>query len=194
MVHSGLDSRITTLSRMVVMALTLVSPKHGGTDMTNGTATLQAGRISFEAKGRKAKGKGHKVATVARVNRAGAGITVLMGCGIPLLSLSLSTVSGTLYRAAHPILGTAFLAVMGSVLVVSLSHLAWAVGDITRSPRWASWAMAIAFDLALVLGETVHVAASDAGLMALTTSIMVAVCGASMLLNVWAFLAGHKGT
>jgi hypothetical protein len=40
---------------------------------------------------------------------------------------------------------------------------AWAIGDITRSPWWACWLLAVAFDLCLVLGELCHVAAEDAG-------------------------------
>jgi hypothetical protein len=60
---------------------------------------------------------------------------------------------------------------MVCVLVVSLSHLAWAIGDITRSPWWACWLLAVAFDLCLVLGELCHVAAEDAS-VGLVTSAM----------------------
>jgi hypothetical protein len=116
-----------------------------------------------------------------------AGMTVGMGCGIPLLSLSLSTISGTLARSGHGVLSGAAALLTASVLSVSLSHLAWAVREITGSPRWASWALAIAFDVALVLGESTRVYASDAGLEQLVTAVMVAVCGLSMLLNCWAF-------
>jgi hypothetical protein len=116
-----------------------------------------------------------------------AGMTVGMGCGIPLLSLSLSTISGTLARSGHGVLSGAAALLTVSVLSVSLSHLAWAVRDITGSPRWASWALAIAFDVALVLGESTRVHASDAGLEQLVTAVMVAVCGLSMVLNCWAF-------
>jgi hypothetical protein len=58
---------------------------------------------------------------------------------------------------------------MNCVLVVSLSHLAWAVSDITRSPWWACWLLAVAFDLCLVLGELCHVAAEDAGVWLVTS-------------------------
>jgi hypothetical protein len=44
------------------------------------------------------------------------------------------------------------------VLAVSLSHLAWAVRDITGSTWWQSWCLAGTTDLALVLGELAHVA------------------------------------
>jgi hypothetical protein len=114
-------------------------------------------------------------------------LTGAMGCGIPLLSLSLSTIAGTLARTGHDNLALASVCLTACVLAVSLSHLAWAVRDITGSPWAASWALAVAFDLALVLGETVHVYADDSGLAALVTAVMVAVCGLSMVLNCWAF-------
>jgi hypothetical protein len=38
-----------------------------------------------------------------------------------------------------------------------MSHLAWAVGDITRSGRRASWSLAVALDLSLVMCELCHV-------------------------------------
>jgi hypothetical protein len=120
--------------------------------------------------------------------RCKVALTAAMGCGIPLLSVALSTVSGTLARCGHGALALAALGLTCCVLGVSLSHLAWAVRDITGSPLWASWALAIAFDVTLVLSESVHVYAEDAGLGLLVSAVMVAVCGASMLLNVWAFL------
>jgi hypothetical protein len=115
-----------------------------------------------------------------------------MGCGIPLGSLALSTVAGTLARAHHFVFATGATALTACVLAVSLSHLALAIRDITGSPQWASWALAVAFDLALVLGESVHVYAADADLGALVTALMVAVCGLSMVLNCWAFFR-HTG-
>ena len=65
--------------------------------------------------------------------------TLVMGIVIPLLSLGLSNTGGTLARNDHTLLAGFAFALMGCVLAVSLSHLAWAVEDITRSPRWASW-------------------------------------------------------
>jgi len=47
-----------------------------------------------------------------------------MGCGIPLGSLALSTVAGTLARAGHPVLATGATGLTACVLAVSLSHLA----------------------------------------------------------------------
>ena len=114
--------------------------------------------------------------------------TVTMGVVIPLLSLGLSHTGGTLARTGHPALAGFALGLMGCVLVVSLSHLAWAIQDITRSPRWASWLLAISFDLLLVLGELCRVGAEDAGVGLAVTVMMAAVAGLSMFLNCWAFL------
>jgi hypothetical protein len=114
--------------------------------------------------------------------------TITMGVLLPLLSLGLSSVGGNLFRHNHGALATFALALMICVLVVSLSHLAWAIGDITRSPWWACWLLAVAFDLCLVLGELCHVAAEDAGVGLVTSVMMGAVCLLSMFLNCWAFL------
>jgi hypothetical protein len=114
--------------------------------------------------------------------------TITMGVLLPLLSLGLAGVGGNLFRHGHGALATFALALMTCVLVVSLSHLAWAVGDITRSPWWACWLLAVAFDLCLVLGELCHVAAEDAGVGLVTSTMMAAVCLLSMFLNCWAFL------
>jgi hypothetical protein len=120
-----------------------------------------------------------------------AGATVMMGVAIPLLSLGLSHTGGALVReggTAVTSLGVLAFLLMGCVLAVSLSHLAWAVQDITRSPRWASWLLAVTFDLLLVLGELVHVAAEASPAGVVVRVMMVAVCGMSMFLNCWAFL------
>jgi hypothetical protein len=77
---------------------------------------------------------------------------------------------------------------MGCVLAVSLSHLAWAIRDITKSPPWAAWLLAVGFDLVLVLSELCAVSAEDAGVRVVTTLMMVGVAGLSMFLNCWAFL------
>ena len=82
--------------------------------------------------------------------------TITMGIFMPLLSLALSFIGGNLLgKGLHVLSGLSFL-MMGCVLCVSLAHLAWAIGDITRSPIWASWLLAIAFDCCLVLGELCH--------------------------------------
>lgn len=115
-------------------------------------------------------------------------LTIIMGVFIPLFSLALSHVGGTLARQGHGALSLFAFLLMGAVLSVSLAHLAWAVSDITSSPKWASWALAVAFDLALVLGELIHVTAHEAGLGNVVTAMMAAVCGLSMFLNCWAFI------
>ncbi len=114
--------------------------------------------------------------------------TLVMGVAIPLLSLGLSNTGGNLARTNHVILAGFAFGLMACVLAVSLSHLAWAVEDITRSPRWASWLLAVAFDLMLVLAEMCHVGATDAGVGTVTTIMMVAVALLSMFLNCWAFI------
>jgi hypothetical protein len=114
--------------------------------------------------------------------------TLVMGIAIPLLSLGLSNTGGTLTRADHNVLAGFAFFLMACVLAVSLSHLAWSIEDITRSPRWASWLLAITFDLMLVLAELCHVSAADAGVGTVTTVMMVAVAGLSMFLNCWAFI------
>jgi hypothetical protein len=157
---------------------------HGTRVESNGTAR----RPARKPRERKPRADGRRLTA----RHCKAGLTLAMGCGIPLGSLALSTVAGTLARAGHPVLATGATGLTACVLAVSLSHLAWAIRDITSSPRWASWALAIAFDLALVLGESVHVYAADADLGALVTALMVAVCGLSMVLNCWAFFR-HPG-
>jgi hypothetical protein len=120
-------------------------------------------------------------------------MTVGLGCGIPLLSLTLSKISGTLATAhmiALPLFG---FALMIAVLAVSLPHLAWAISDITRSGSRASWSLAIALDLFIVLCEFVHVFASDCGLDWLLMAGMATVVIFSMLLNCWAFFKAPHG-
>src|SRR5690349_17707711 len=55
------------------------------------------------------------------------GMNVSLGVGIPLLSLALSKVAGTLAANSQYALAAFALALMLAVLGVSLSHLAWAV-------------------------------------------------------------------
>ena len=126
------------------------------------------------------------------------GLTIGMGTFIPLFSLGLSHVGGNLLRQGIgennfvliSLAGFAF-GLMACILSVSLSHLAWAVQDITRSHKWASWALAVAFDLAIVLGELCHVQGKT-GLDDVVTVLMVCVCGLSMFLNCWAFILCPK--
>jgi hypothetical protein len=115
-------------------------------------------------------------------------LTIIIGVGIPLLSLALAKLAGTLAAAQMYALSLLAFALMIAVLSVSLKHLAWSITDITRSPPKASWAMAISLDLSLVLCELIHVYANTLGLDMVANAVMICVALTSMALNVWAFL------
>src|SRR5262249_17765970 len=112
-------------------------------------------------------------------------ITVGMGCGVPGLSLALSRIGGRLCAAGRYALGVASLALCCTVLTVSLSHLALAVRDITRSAGWQAWCLAAAGDVALGLGELAQVAGFELWVVPV---VMAAVTLTSAVLNCWAFL------
>jgi hypothetical protein len=115
-------------------------------------------------------------------------ITIGLGVGVPCLSLALSSIGGQLLAAGSQLLGVGFLGLCVAVLAVSLSHLAWAIRDVTRSAWWQAWCLGGAIDLALVLGELAGVAGLESWL---TSAVMVGVGLASAGLNCWAFL-GHR--
>jgi hypothetical protein len=131
--------------------------------------------------------------TSTQVSNLGKYLTIAMGASVPLLSLSLSSLGGSLLAGGAWSLGLVALLLCVCVLGVSLSHLAWAIGDITKSPAWANWALAIATDTTLVVGELAGVFAADIDVYFLRLGLMVAVTVASQMLNVWAFLA-HRPT
>jgi hypothetical protein len=108
-----------------------------------------------------------------------------MGCGIPLLSLGLSSSGGRLLEQSHIGLGVSALVLCCSVLAVSLSHLAWAIRDITRSYLWQAWCLAVAVDVAVVLCELCQVAGLE---LWVGPVLMGALTAASAGLNCWAFL------
>lgn len=120
-------------------------------------------------------------------------VTVALGIAIPLLSLSLAHVAGSL--AALGLVGLALTAAgCGlSVLAVSLSHLADAIADITKAPPWQAWLLAATLDLSLVVCELCHVYAHDPALWWWTAAIMATVVAFSMALNVYAFLSDRRG-
>jgi len=133
-----------------------------------------------------AKRSGKRRQTGGRtISRARYWITVGMGCGIPCLSLALSSIGGRLCREGYTGLGVGALGLCCSVLSVSLSHLAWAVRDITRSATWQAWALALAIDSSLVLGELAGVAGFQ---LWVVSAVMVCVTVVSAVLNCWAFL------
>jgi hypothetical protein len=137
----------------------------------------------FELNGKARKGR--KATAPVSANKVRQGITLGMGCGIPCLSLALSNIGGRLVGEGHCVLGTGAMLLCCGVLAVSLSHLAWAVRDITRSAWWQSWCLAVAIDLSLVLGELASVAGFDSWLV---SGVMMSVCVVSAVLNCWAFL------
>jgi hypothetical protein len=130
-----------------------------------------------------------KVITARTVSKARKAITIGIGCGIPCFSLALSSIGGRLLLEGHRGLGGAALGLCCSVLAVSLSHLAWAIGDITRSARWQSWCLAVAIDASLVLGELANVSGFQ---LWVVPAVMVCVTLTSAVLNCWAFLAHRK--
>jgi hypothetical protein len=115
-------------------------------------------------------------------------LTVALGVFIPLMSLCLSKIAGTLAGSGFYALAVFASGIGVAVLAVSLSHLAWAVRDVTGSGPRASWALAVALDLSLVLCELVHVSAAAAGLDAVCWCVVVVVAVFSMVLNCHAFL------
>ncbi len=132
--------------------------------------------------------KARKILDARHVSRLEKMITIAMGCGIPLLSLSLSRLGGHLLATGTVVLGIVALALCVTVLGVSLSHLAWAIGQITKSNFWASWCLAVAVDLSLVLAELIGVTGAAHEVEGLRLGLMVSVTVASMILNCWAFL------
>jgi hypothetical protein len=75
------------------------------------------------------------------------------------------------------------------VLALSLSHLAAAIRDITRSARWQAWCLAVAVDVAVIVAELVRVSGQGG---AVQWGMMAALTGASAVLNCWGFLAVAK--
>lgn len=155
-------------------------------------------RIDFSSNGKTQtrKSKTEQQAEAQRSRRIGRRqvkktAMVVLGTAIPLLSLGLSHTGGVLLAdSSNPVsiaLGLFAFTLMGCVLFVSLGHLSWSVEDLTRSGKVQSWLLAVTFDLLLVLGELVHVAAGAPGANTVVGSMMVAVCGLSIFLNIWAF-------
>src|SRR5262245_50140110 len=104
-------------------------------------------RVAEPGNGRLPRVKRQRRGVTARqVSSARRWITVGMGCGIPCQALALSSIGGRLCQEGQRGLGVAVLAVCCGVLEVSLSHLAWAIRDITGSARWQSRCLAVAVD------------------------------------------------
>lgn len=148
--------------------------------------------VPAKAKRKRRKAKGAEPSPALEAASVGSryklALTVALGVLIPLLSLTLSKIAGTL--AGHGSYALAALAggIGAAVLAVSLSHLAWAIRDVTGSGPRASWALAVALDCSLVMCELVHVGAAGAGLDAVCWCVVVVVAAFSMVLNCHAFL------
>lgn len=130
-----------------------------------------------------------KVAVVA--SRYKHNLTIALGVFIPVMSVATSKIAGTLAGHGYYALAAFGAGIGVAVLAVSLSHLAWAIRDVTGSGQRASWALAVAVDCSLVLCELVHVTAMDAGLVVVCWAMLLAVAAFSMVLNCHAFL-NHK--
>lgn len=144
--------------------------------------------VSKAKKSSKAKAKSYKVIGGNLLSNGRIALTVLLGIGIPCLSLALSHLGGSMLSAptwTTKALGGAALGLCCTVLAVSLRHLRDAIGDITHSGPELSWLLAVAIDLSLVTCELIETATDGSGV---AVAVMFAVTAASMALNVWAFL------
>lgn len=147
---------------------------------TSSVVKLPTAKTSASKRARKAHGK------EVRQTRFERGLTITMAAFIPLLSLTLSRVAGTLFSDGKLELAAFASVITVTVLSVSLPHLAHAIALITQSGRRVSWALAIAFDLGIVLAEMVHVSGT-AGLTEVAIIMLVALSVMSAVLNGIAF-------
>lgn len=144
-----------------------------------------------EKKSRNAARKPATKAAPVPLKRFKYNLTITLGVFIPVMSLATSKIAGTLAGKEHYVLAGFGAGIGIAVLAVSLSHLAWAIRDVTGSGKKASWALAVALDCSLVLCELVHVTATDAGINGVCWMVMTVVAAFSMVLNCHAFL-NHK--
>src|SRR5262249_32285327 len=132
LVGQGLPTRPNGSARTQGLAAADQGCRREGWSMTRGLTLAELNGVVRKPRSRKAKAEVPAVQAVQGCQRR-RWITVGMGCGIPGLSLALSSIGGRLLQEGHAGLGCAALVLCCSVLAVSLSHLAWAVRDITRS-------------------------------------------------------------
>lgn len=149
------------------------------------TATLRLPQPTIAKSRRKPKPRTAPHPASCRYKRR---LTIALGVFIPLMSVAMSKVAGTLSSHGHHGLAAFGAGIGAAVLAVSLSHLAWAIRDITGSGPRSSWALAVALDCSLVLCELTHVQAADAGLVAVCWVVLAVVAVFSMVLNCHAFL------
>lgn len=119
---------------------------------------------------------------------------ILLGICIPLISFLLAHAGGDLLHQLQLegwnsveklVLGVTCLVLCGSILSVSLSHVAESVMIISNSKRWQAWALAVTLDCALITMELARVLAYENWL---SRSLMVLVVVWSAALNVFAFV------
>lgn len=146
----------------------------------NATTVIKLQNSAKAKRARKAHGK------EVRQTRFERGLTMTMAGFIPLLSLTLSRVAGVLFSNDQFELAAFAAVITVTVLSVSLPHLAHAIALITQSGRRVAWALAVAFDLGIVLAEMVHVS-NTAGLTEVALVMLAALSLMSAVLNGIAF-------
>lgn len=92
-------------------------------------------------------------------------------------------------KLANYMVVPAVMAVVVTLLAVSLEHLATGIATITHSPVWQGWAMAIAIDVGMVAAEVASITLGTVIPASVIWShrYVIAVIVASMVLNVMAF-------
>lgn len=116
-------------------------------------------------------------------------MTVALGVFVPAISLTMSSLAAQQFMSGGVVLGGAFAVLVGCVLLVSLTHLAEAIEDLTGSSRLISWATAITFDACLVAFEVAH-KLGEGG--AVVPVMIAAVAVISAALNVHAFRLAQR--
>lgn len=137
--------------------------------------------------GNPGKAKRTSMLSARTVSRSRLAITVGLGCAIPLLSLYLAAQGGSLLSGGRVAvsLGIGCLSLCCASLGLSLSHLAAAIGEITKCGIRPAWALAVVLDCSLVVSELSNAAGHGC---LLVWGFMATVTAASMVLNCWAFL------
>lgn len=144
-------------------------------------------------KARKSKVKPTLSLSTEQTGRARKAITIGMGVGIPALSVSFSSMGGTLLAQGGTtmIFGVILIALCCVILAVSLPHLVSAISDITKSKYSHCVCMAIAIDMGIVILE-LTLALGMNSIYWSRIFVMLSLTLASMILNCWAFF-NHNG-
>lgn len=144
---------------------------------------------------KKAKPKKTLTLTGEQTSNARRAITIGMGIGIPALSVSFSSMGGTLLAQGGTtmIFGIVLIALCCVILAVSLPHLVSAISDITKSKYSHCVCMAIAIDLGIVILELTLALGMDSIYWS-RLFVMLSLTVASMILNCWAFFNHNTKT